>query len=285
MRPLNEPHVPMIDLHLFFNGPESLAVAVAGGVDAVVVDCEERGKQERQHGYDTEINLWRPRDCEQVRAAAPELRVVCRLDSFRTIGTGVLDQAREAVSAGAHEVILPMVDAIDEVDAILEAVAGRADVGVMIETEKAIASVGQFDTLPLRRVFVGLNDLMIERRSRHLFEGVLDGTVERLRPRFRSLAFGFGGMTLPDRGHPVPSRLMIAELARMHCDFTFLRRSFYRDVAASGLDPAEAVARMRGAWATACARSPAAVAAERGELWAILEGVVRGAAGTGRMTQ
>jgi len=285
MRPLTEPRVPMIDLHLFFNGPESIDVAVAGGVDAVVVDCEERGKRQRQHGYDTEINLWRPRDCEQVRTAAPELRVICRLDSFRTIGTGVLDQAREAVSAGAHEVILPMVDTIEEIDAILDEVAGRADVGVMIETVKAIALVDQFDTLPLRRAFVGLNDLMIERRLRHLFEGVLDGTVERLRPRLRRLAFGFGGMTLPDLGHPVPSRLMIGELARMHCDFTFLRRSFYRDVAALGLDPAEAVARMRGAWAAACARPPDAVAAERGELWAILEGVVGGAAGSDRMTQ
>lgn len=277
MRSLNDRRAPTIDLHLFFNGPDSVAVAVAGGVDAVVVDCEERGKAERQQGYDTEINCWLPRDCEQVRTRASALRVVCRLDSFRAIGPEVLDQAREAVSAGAHEVILPLVDTVAEVHAVLDAVDGRADVGVMIETDQAIAIADQFDRLPLRRAFVGLNDLMIERHSGHLFEGVTDGTVERLRPRFRRLAFGFGGMTLPDRGQPIPSRLMIAELARMRCDFTFLRRSFYRDLVATELDPGEAVARMRRAWAAACARPADAVAADRAELWAILDGIVRGA--------
>ncbi|MGA1769905.1 MAG: aldolase [Steroidobacteraceae bacterium] len=266
----------MIDLHLFYNGPESPALAVAGGIDALIVDCETLGKRERQRGYDTEINLWQPRDCEQVRIAAPTLRVICRLDSFRTVGSKVLDQAHVAVLAGAHEVILPMVDTIDEVRSLLDAIAGRAEVGVMIETEGAIAIVDQLDNLPLRRAFFGLNDLMIERRSRHLFEGVLDGSVERLRPHCRRLAFGFGGMTLPEGGHPVPSRLMIAELARMRCDFTFLRRSFYRDVVAAGLDPAASVARMRRAWTAARARPEAAVAADHAELRAILERVVQG---------
>jgi len=266
----------MIELQLFYNGPESPAIAVAGGLDAVVVDCESIGKPERQHGYDTEINPWKPRACEQVRVAAPAMRVICRLDSFRGVGPKVLDQAREAVAAGAHEVILPMVDSIDEVHALLDAMAGRADVGIMVETEGAIAIIDQLEMLPLRRAFVGLNDLMVERSSRHLFEGVLDGTVERIRSRCRRFKFGFGGMTLPDGGHPVPSRLMIAELARMDCHFTFLRRSFYRDVVAAGLDPAESVHRMRQAWTAARARPADAVAADHAELQAILQGVVRG---------
>lgn len=169
-----------------------------------------------------------------------------------------------------------MVDSLDEVHSLLDAIGGRAELGIMIETEGAIAIVDRIDALPLRRVFVGLNDLMVERGSRHLFEGVFDGTVERLREHFHRLDFGFGGMTLPHGGHPVPSRLMVAELARMDCQFTFLRRSFYRDVVAAGLDPAESVARMRRAWTAARTRPEDAIAADHAELRAILERVVRG---------
>jgi len=267
-----------IDLHLFHLGPEALAIAAAAGVDAVVVDCEEAGKRHRQHGYDTEINRWRPEECGRVRDAAPGLRVVCRINGFREVGNGTLDEARAAVDAGAHEVLVPMVERLEEVDAVLDAVAGRAEVGVMIETGRALELVGELDRRPLRRAFVGLNDLMIERGTTSLFGPLLDGTVEDLRARIRSMAFGFGGMTLPERGHPVPARLMIAELARLRCDFTFLRRSFYRDLAATGLAPAEMVARLRAAWADACRRPPERIAADRTELQEILQSI----AGDGR---
>lgn len=276
MRPLTSGGARHIDLQLFYNGPASLDVAVAAGVDAVIVDCEELGKRGRQHGYDTEINRWRPRDCGHVRARSPHLRVICRIDSFREAGPAAIDQAREAVANGADEVILPMVDSTDEVRAILDAVAGRAAVGVMIETHWAVAAAAELSRMPLRRVFVGLNDLMIERGSRHLFAHLLDGTVEQIRSQVETIAFGFGGMTLPECGHPVPSRLLVAELARLRCDFTFLRRSFYRDLAATGLDPAAAVERMRAAWAAATHRDPAAVAADHAELRTILERIVSG---------
>ncbi len=266
----------MVDLHLFYNGPASLDVAVAAGIDAIVVDCEQGGKRERQHGYDTEINIWRTRDCEQVRLRTPTLQVVCRIDGFRNVGLKAIDQALEAVSAGADEVILPMVDRIDEVHRMLEALAGRAALGVMIETEGAIAAVSELNRLPLRRVFVGLNDLMIERSSENLFQPLLDGTVEMLRSRIKAIDFGFGGMTLPELGSPVPCSLLIAELARMRCDFTFLRRSFYRDLAATGLDPAEAVARMRSAWEVACNRSAEAMVADHGKLQAALAMIAAG---------
>lgn len=265
-----------MELHLFYNGPLSLEIAIEGRIDAIIVDCEESGKRERQQGFDTEINRWCPTDCSLVRRSAPSLRIICRIDSFRKVGPSAISQALAAVDAGADEVILPMVDHIDEIQAVLDALAGRAQVGAMIETDGAIAIADQIDQLPLSRVFVGLNDLMIERRSRHLFEHLLDGTVESLRSRIRKVAFGFGGMTLPDRGHPVPCRLLIGELARLGCSFTFLRRSFFRDLAHSGLDPASAVERMRSAWEIARSRAPEAVEAEHAELQSTLRRVVSG---------
>ena len=128
-----------MDLHLFYNGPATLDIATAGGVDALVVDCEQRGKHVRQQAYDTEINCWHPRDCAVVRSAAPSLTVICRLDSWRQRGDHVLAQAREAVAAGAHEIILPMVESLDEVQRVLDEVADRAAVGIMLETAAAFA--------------------------------------------------------------------------------------------------------------------------------------------------
>ena len=62
----------------------------------------------------------------------------------------------------------------------------------------------------------------------------------------------------------MPCRLLLGELARLRADFTFLRRSFYRDV--HGRDPEQEVARIRAAVAAAFARLPEAEAADRSEL-------------------
>jgi hypothetical protein len=115
---------------------------------------------------------------------------------------------------------------------------------------------------------------MIERRSPHLFQHLLDGTVERIRSQLQHIAFGFGGLTLPERGHPVPGRLLMAELARQHTKFTFLRRSFYRDLAATGLAPDEMVTRIRDAWETTMNRPDDVVAADHDELQKILQQIV-----------
>jgi len=77
---------------------------------------------------------------------------------------------------------------------------------------------------------VGLNDLAISRGSRTIFDAVVDGTVERLRKTFSETAFGFGGLTCIDRGEPIPCRLLLGEMVRLGADFSFLRRSFKRDI-------------------------------------------------------
>lgn len=277
MRSLSDGRAHHIDLHLFYNGPMSLDIAIAAGIDAVLVDCEEIGKRTRQHGFDTEINCWRPRDCESVRERSNDLRVICRIDSFRGVGRAAIDQAREAVNAGADEVLLPMVDQLDQVQQILDVVAGRAEVGVMIETEWAVRAAAELDRLPLKRAFIGLNDLMIERRSPHLFQHLLDGTVEQIRSQLKRIALGFGGLTLPERGYPVPGRLLMAELARQRSNFTFLRRSFYRDLAATGLAPDEMVTRIRDAWEKTMNRPDEVVATDHDELQKILQQIVTNA--------
>jgi hypothetical protein len=152
--------------------------------------------------------------------------VICRINAF---GPRTTQEVERAIGEGVDELLLPMVRRVDEVVSILELVGGRCGVGILVETVAACELAPQLGTLPLSRVYVGLNDLAIDRRSRTIFAPLVDGTMERLRPCF-DMPFGFGGLTLPERGDPIPCRLLIAEMARLRCQFSFLRRSFHRDI-------------------------------------------------------
>ena len=161
-----------------------------------------------------------------------------------------------------------MVRSAGEVERALELVGGRVGLGILVETRDAVAAAGDLARLPLSRVYVGLNDLAIERGTPTIFAPLADGLLDELRERFAAVRFGFGGLTLPEAGTPLPCRLLMGELARLRADFTFLRRSFYRDVA--GKDPEQEVARIRAAVAAAFARPPEAESADRSELLARL---------------
>lgn len=260
-----------IGLFLFFHDEDYARAAAAAGIDGFVVDLESAGKRERQAGADTEINRNVPADVRRCREAVGTSRILCRVNNL----PGRLEsEIGEVVSAGADEVFVPMVLSLDEVRRAEEAIAGRADLDLMIETEWAVLHAAELAALPVRRIFVGLHDLAIQRGSRSLWEGLRDGTVERVREAVGAIDFGFGGMTLPDRGAPIPSRLLSAELERLCCDFTFLRRSFLRDVPIDSL-PA-AVAAMRAAWGEISARTEEARTRNHGELRAVLDGIFGG---------
>jgi hypothetical protein len=147
-----------------------------------------------------------------------------------------------------------------DVEPVLDAARGRVGVGILIETNDAVAQVAEFSTLPLSRVYAGLNDLAIERRSSTIFAAVADGTVERLRRQI-ARPFGFGGLTVPDEGHPVPCRLLMGEMARLASQFAFLRRSFHRAVRNRPLK--DCVLAIRAGLAAAWSRDRAAVLMDR----------------------
>lgn len=246
-------------LLLFSTGTSFIRRVVAAGVDGIIVDWESRGKEERQRHADTEINRDTPDDLRRVRGCT-DVPVICRIN-----GCGPTTEAEieQAIDGGADEILLPMVRTVAEVEGVIRRVRGRCAVGILIETVEATALAEELSRLPLSRVYVGLNDLAIERKSPNIFSAVADGTVERLREFFR-VPFGFGGLTLPDRGSPVACRLLIGEMARLDCGFSFLRRSFRRDV--EGRDPAIEIPRIRKALESARCRIPAAAAEDRREL-------------------
>lgn len=245
-----------LDLFLFTPEPDVAMRAAAAGVAGIVIDWERAGKAERQEAADTEINRDTVDDLAGVRAAT-DARIVCRINP---LGASTPDEIEAAVEGGADEVLVPMIRTPDEVAVALELARARVGVGILVETVSAVECATSLGRLSLARAYVGLNDLRIERCSASIFTAVRDGTVERVRTAF-DVPFGFAGLTLPELGDPIPCRLLMAELARLRCKFTFLRRSFRRDVVGRRLDVE--VPRMEAALRAAFGRSEAEVARDR----------------------
>jgi hypothetical protein len=244
------------DLLLFSTEPGFAGAVLAAGAAGVMIDWERRGKRARQAGAATEINGDTRADLERMRAAT-RAWISCRLNP---VGRGSEREIEDALAAGADELFLPMVRSPAEVERALRWTRERAHVAILVETSAALRRAAELARLPVSRVYVGLNDLAIERRSRSLFEPLVDGTLDEARAAFAQ-PFGFGGLTLPERGSPIPCRLLIGEMARLGCRFSFLRRSFRRDVA--GCDPGDAVPRLLAALEAAARRSPEARARDR----------------------
>jgi len=247
-----------VDLFLFTVDPRWGADVVAAGAAGIVVDWERRGKARRQLGEGTQINADTAEDLARMRAAT-DGRLLCRINGF---GAWTADEIEEAVAGGADEIMLPMVRSAEDVDRTLDMVAGRCGLGILIETQDAVAQAARLASRPLSRIYVGLNDLRIDRGSLELFRPLVDGTVDDVRAAVAQ-PFGVGGLTLPGGGLPVSSDLLAAELVRLGADFTFLRRSFTADM--TGRDPFTEVPRLLESLAALRAAEPWQVAERRAE--------------------
>jgi 2-keto-3-deoxy-L-rhamnonate aldolase RhmA len=219
------------DLFAFCTDPALARRLDAAGVDGFVIDWERRDKDRRQHGWSTQINSETPADLRNVRRAV-DRPILCRVNAPSPL---MAKEIAVAISLGADEVLIPMVRSVAEVEAALDAANGDAGVGILVETDEAVALAPALGTLPLSRVYVGLNDLAIAHETTNLFRAVVDGTVDRVRAAF-DVPLGFAGLTHPSRGAPVPCDLIVAALTDLGADFTFLRRSFFADLADYGAD-------------------------------------------------
>jgi hypothetical protein len=257
----------MIDLLLFENDYEPAKVAIRYGVSTFLLDWEVMDKETRQLGFDTEIRPGTLADLERL-VSIPGATLWCRLNRY---GLHTKEEVDVAVAAGAHGLFLPMVSAVDEVARFLAAVNGRARTGILVETASAFQEADKLAKLPVDCVYFGLNDFAISRGGGSIFDAVLDGSVLAMRTAFVDKYFGFGGMTAMDAGNPVPARLLLAEMARLNCSFTFLRRSFRKDIRTR--DPGSVVAGIRSGWTECRARNLAAILRDRQELEARLRDV------------
>jgi hypothetical protein len=238
----------------------------------MIIDFEFLEKERRQKGADTEINRDSPEDLEVLCDVGVPHRF-CRVNRP---GLWTDREVESAIAAGANHLLLPMVESPDEIELLARRVAGRCTVGILVETLKGVDGAEALAALQLEHVYVGLNDLAIDRGSECIFDAVADGTVDRLRYVFAETAFGFGGATVVDRGYPIPCRLLLAEMARLQCDFTFLRRSFKRDMVGRDL-PVE-IGRIRDLWEELADRDRSQVERDREALLTAIKAAGGGAA-------
>jgi 2-keto-3-deoxy-L-rhamnonate aldolase RhmA len=75
------------------------------GVDGLVIDWEQRGKNRRQQGWSTQINSDTPTDLRNVRRAV-DVSILCRVNAP---SPQLPSEVAAAISLGADEVLIPMV--------------------------------------------------------------------------------------------------------------------------------------------------------------------------------
>ena len=194
--------------------------SVRAGVDGVIVEWENI-KGDRSPNLTSEMVF----NLEQVRSVT-DAWVICRLNPYYERSKEELELA---IATRADEIWLPKVQSVEEVTQILDWVKERIKVGIVVETVEAMKLSPKLAQLPLYRVHIGLNDLGESLHNPHPFCALSDGTVEKILKNF-TIFSGFGGLTLPEKGHPIPCRLLMGELVRLGCHFSLLRRSFIADI-------------------------------------------------------
>ena len=232
-----------LELFLFSHQPSMVETADKAGIDGFILDWEDRNRFQRQSIGDSVQAPDNHEDLARVSSLS-QRPAWCRINEP---GEWTEDEVELAIAHGADLILLPMVRKPEEVEDFLSIVSDRVQTGILVETTEACDCAAQLATLPLNRIYVGLFDLSISRNSDDLFKPLMDGTVERLRNIFHASKFGVGGLTTVDAGSPVSCLELMAHLARLGSDFTFLRNSFKHDIAGKNMQ--DELAAIHAAWA------------------------------------
>lgn len=252
-------------LRLFLFTPDAqLALeAEKAGVSSIIIDWENQGKYERQSAHDTEVNLDTVGDLDRV-VRTVKLPVTVRVNG----GAAGLSELEVALDHGARVLMLPMARSAREVELFLNRVNGRAETLIQVETQPLVDDLQAFANLPWTYAYIGLNDLMISRGGKWLWEPVLDGTVEHIYRTLRGRTVGFGGVTVVGGGYPLRFTSLLREMARLGCGLSFLRRTFRKEIA--GRDMGAELDAVRAVWTAAQARSPDAIEADHASFTEVL---------------
>lgn len=232
---------PRFETFLFTADLTQALSAQEAGVDSVIVDWENQGKYERQKNYDTEINH---HSLEQLSALTSGLKIPV---TVRVNGLPFGEKEIEtAIDHGARIIMLPMARSPRDVEKFLGQVRGRAQTLIQIETAELAEQCAGLAGMAWDYAFIGLNDLMISRGGHWLWEPLYDGTVEKIFQALPGRRLGFGGVTAIGGGHPLPFVELLREFARLNAGFSFMRRTFHREM--MGRDLAAEISAVQAVW-------------------------------------
>ncbi len=215
-----------MELMLFTNDVELSSKAYESKIDRVVIDLENLGKSRRQRGSNLEVNKHKIEDIRRVKSAKP-ITVMCRLNP---INKGSQEEIELSLAAGADILMLPMFSRVIEVEKFIEWTGKRARTSILFETRESVEKIETFRGLDVDEVYVGLNDLGLSFGYVFQYQLVAEGLVDIVRENFPTSDFGFGGITILDKGNPLPTRNIIKELARLKANQVIIRRAFKRDI-------------------------------------------------------
>jgi len=238
---------------LFTTDVEDAQRAQQAGVDAVIVDWERLGKQERQDDYDTEINSDTPEDAARL-AKQTDLSVTVRINQLHD---ETPEEIRLALDCGADIIMLPMARSPADVRQFVDLVGGRASTFIQIETASLAEHCAELRRMDWDYAHIGLNDLKITGNHDWLWQPLVDGTIEEICCKLSDRPIGFGSVTVVGGGAPIPFVKLMQEMARLGCSVKILRRTFKREIPGRNLE-AEMKA-YRRVWKTLLQRSTSAI--------------------------
>jgi hypothetical protein len=196
--------------------------AEKAGIESVLVDWERKGKALRQAGHNLEINKDSPEDVKRL-ASNLNIPVTVRINP---IGDYTKDEVNLAIDCGAKVIMLPMSKSIEDVERFLKIIDNRTETLIQIETPELVNNVEDMGKLPWDYAHLGLNDLMVAKGNKSIWEAVIDGTVKEVCSKLEGKKYGFGGVTVLSGGSPIPFNLILNEMVRLNCSIGILRRSF-----------------------------------------------------------
>lgn len=224
---------------LFAHEKTLLRKAWDAGISRVVIDWETRGKDERQHGYHLEQNYIAKSDLIRVRKTFPG-KMVCRINPIHDKSDV---EITEAIDNGSDMIMLPMFKTIHEVDKFIAIVNKRAETILLFESVEAIDIACKLRNRDFSEVYIGLNDLRISLGLGFAYQIIELSILDKMRDLFPDKIFGFGGLTLLGKGYPLPTKLILTEMARLDCGSVIIRRAFKKDI--EGKDWALEIAAIR----------------------------------------
>lgn len=211
-----------MELFLFTKNLDLAKRAESVGIDSVIIDWENRGKDVRQKGYDLETNI---NTVDDVKSLSSILKIPISV-RINPLDVHTRTEIDSAIDNGAKIIMLPMAKTISELEHFIKIVNRRAKTIVQIETVSLSNVVGDMLNLEWDYAYIGLNDLMVAKGKHSIWEALLDGTAENICSRLAGRRYGFGGSTVIGGGRPIINILILHELIRLGGSISVMRRTF-----------------------------------------------------------